>query len=96
MLGPGTGGPTCYVELAPSMTQHSRERIVQVFHRFDDLLRDRFNARPHLGKKTSARAADMRNLYGHVWDEFNAIRKEIDPAGKFLPKDNELLNRLFS
>ena len=95
MLGPGTGGPTCYIELATSLTQYSRDRIVQVFHKFDDLMRNNFKARPHLGKKTSATADDLEALYRSVWREFSEVRKRIDPLGKFRPKDNELLNRLF-
>ncbi len=96
MLGPGTGGPTCYVELAPSMQQYSRERIVQVFHRFDTMMRNQFKARPHLGKKTSATAAVLKKLHGKkVWDDFNDVRKTIDPDGKFRPHGNELLKRLF-
>ena len=95
MLGPGTGGPTCYIELAPSMALYSRERIVQVFHLFDEMLREEFQARPHLGKKTSVEAADMADLYGEDWDTFNRVRRAIDPGGKFLPAKNELLQRLF-
>jgi hypothetical protein len=95
MLGPGTGGPTCYIELAPSMALYSRERIVQVFHLFDEMLREEFQARPHLGKKTSVDAADMANLYGEDWATFNRVRRTIDPGGKFLPARNELLQRLF-
>ncbi len=96
MLGPGTGGPTCYIELAPSMQQYSRLRIVQVFHKFDRLMRTRFGARPHLGKKTTATAPTLRKLYGKkVWDAFNEVRQTIDPNGRFRPDGNELLRRLF-
>ncbi len=96
MLGPGTGGPTCYIELAPPMGEYSRARIVQVFHAFDTLLRgDTYKGRPHLGKKTSVSFDDMKKTYGADWDTFLEIRNEIDPGDKFLPKENELLNRIF-
>ncbi len=95
MIGPGTGGPTCYLELATPLGAYSRRRIRQVFSRFDDLLRAGYNARPHLGKKTTATFADMKRLYGDVWADFNEVRKTMDPNGRFLPKENELLQRIF-
>ncbi len=96
MLGPGTGGPTCYIELATSMALYSRDRIVQVFQQFDKMLRQDFGARPHLGKKTSVKASEMLALYGEDWKTFNGVRKTIDPGGKFRPQKNEFLNRLFA
>lgn len=96
MLGPGVGGPTCYVELAASMAMYSRERIVQVFQRFDKLMREEFGGLPHLGKKTSVSAAEMAALYGAGWTTFNEVRTAIDPIGKFRPATNEFLNRIFS
>ena len=96
MLGPGAGGPTCYVELATSMAMYSRERIVQVFQKFDKLMRNAFGGLPHLGKKTSVTAAEMASLYPADWTTFNEVRTAIDPGGKFRPEKNELLNRLFS
>lgn len=96
MLGPGSRTRTCYLELATSMTLYSRERIVQVYERFDRLLREDFGARPHLGKKTSADAAAMSTLFPEDWAVFNHVRSTIDPNGKFKPARNELLNRLFA
>ena len=95
MLGPGTGGPTCYIELATSMALYSRERIVQVFQKFDKLMREEFGARPHLGKKTSAKAEDMAEIYGADWVTFNEVRDAMDPGGKFRPAGNEFLRRVF-
>ncbi len=96
MIGPGSRTRTCYIELATSMTLYSRERIVEVYNRFDRLLRDDFGARPHLGKKTSADAAALSALFPEDWAVFNHVRNTIDPNGKFKPAKNELLNRLFT
>ena len=95
MIGPGTGGPTCYLELAAPLGEYSRKRIRQVFSRFDDLLRTNYDARPHLGKKTTATFADMQRLYGDVWVDFTKVRLRMDPDGRFLPKENKLLQRVF-
>ena len=95
MIGPGTGGRTCYLELAAPLGEYSRKRIRQVFSRFDDLLRANYDARSHLGKKSTATFADMKHLYGDIWDEFNEVRLKMDPGGRFLPAENELLQRVF-
>ena len=95
MLGPGTGGPACYIELATTLGEYSKARIVEVYDQFDRMLRNRYDARPHLGKKTSVTYADMQNLYGPVWQEFQSIRMTMDPANKFLPDNNPLLKQIF-
>ncbi len=99
MLGPGTGGPTCYIELASSFGQYSKERIVEVFFLLEEMLRRDFRARPHLGKKTTTTYQDMADLYDtpndRVWSDFQAIRSRMDPDDKFLPRDNRLLTRIF-
>lgn len=95
MLGPGTSGPTCYIELATPLGEFSKARIVQVYQLFEETMRSRFRARPHLGKKTSVEHADMARTYGSVWDDFQAIRRQLDPGDRFVPRENALLNRIF-
>ena len=40
MLGPGTGGRTCYIELATALGEFSKARIAEVYDLFDRLMRD--------------------------------------------------------
>jgi FAD/FMN-containing dehydrogenase len=47
--------------------------------------------RPHWGKIHSLRASALRELYPR-WDEFHALRRELDPRGRFL---NDHLRELF-
>ena len=47
--------------------------------------------RPHWGKLHSLRAAELRELYPR-WEEFHAVRRELDPRGRFL---NDHLRELF-
>ena len=47
--------------------------------------------RPHWGKLHSLRAAELRELYPR-WDEFHAVRRDLDPHGRFL---NDYLRELF-
>ncbi len=95
ILGPGTGGPTCYVELATPLGQFSRARIVEVYLKFDHMLREKYRARPHLGKKTTATFRDMEDLHGEDWRDFQKVRRDADPSDKFLPKQNLLLEQIF-
>jgi hypothetical protein len=95
MIGPGTGGPTCYIELAVPLGEYSKGRIVSVYQLFEDLMRERYDARPHLGKKTSFTFAQMQSIYGTVWDEFQAVRQVMDPGDRFIPPQNKFLRRIF-
>ena len=95
LLGPGVGGPTCYIELATPLGEYSKSRIVEVFQLSDRLMRERYRARPHLGKKTSVTFREMANLFGARWEEFQRVRQSMDQHGKFLAEDNPLLKRIF-
>jgi hypothetical protein len=95
ILGPGTGGPTCYIELATPLGQFSRARIVEVYLEFDRMLRAKYKARPHLGKKTTATFEDMAKLHGQDWEDFLKVRRDADPSDKFLPRQNPLLAQIF-
>jgi len=95
ILGPGTGGPTCYIELATPLGQFSRARIVEVYLKFDLMLRKKYGALPHLGKKTTATFEDMATLHGQNWEDFQKVRRAADPSDKFLPRQNPLLRQIF-
>lgn len=45
-----------------------------------------YGGRPHWGKKHGLTAAELRPLYPK-WDEFQAIRRRLDPDGVFLSPD---------
>jgi FAD-linked oxidoreductase len=51
----------------------------------------RYGGRPHWGKLHTLAAADLAKLYPK-WDAFHAVRRRLDPAGKFL---NPHLRRCF-
>ena len=96
MIGPGTDGPTCYIELASALGEYTKARIAEVYDEFDRLMRTRYKARPHLGKKSSVTYADMEALYGAVWQDFQNLRKRLDPDNRFLPVRNPFLNQIFT
>jgi FAD/FMN-containing dehydrogenase len=51
----------------------------------------RHGGRPHWGKMHSLACRDLQDLYPE-WERFVAVRRRIDPLGRFL---NEFLGRLF-
>lgn len=51
----------------------------------------KYSGRPHWGKLNTLGADDFRALYPH-WDDFRAVRNELDPEGRFL---NTYLKQLF-
>ena len=52
----------------------------------------KYGGRPHWGKLNTLQRADFRKLYPR-WDDFAAVRSELDPNGRFL---NPYLAGLFS
>ncbi len=51
----------------------------------------KYGGRPHGGKLNTLGREDFRKLYPR-WDDFSAVRKELDPEGRFL---NDYLRKLF-
>jgi FAD/FMN-containing dehydrogenase len=81
---------------------HGRETVTISLHQDADLPCDDFFAdveailrehggRPHWGKFHSLRGAELAPLYPR-WEDFRRVRRELDPAGRFL---NEYLRGLF-
>lgn len=52
----------------------------------------KYHGRPHWGKLNTLNANDFRALYPK-WQDFKAVRQELDPTGKFL---NKYLTSLFA
>jgi FAD-linked oxidoreductase len=52
----------------------------------------KYHGRPHWGKLNTLRQQDFRKLYPR-WDDFAAVRREMDPQGRFL---NPYLAGLFA
>ena len=61
------------------------------FNTVEPILR-KYGGRPHWGKLNSLGAAEFRELYPR-WDDFSAVRREMDPEGRFL---NSYLSSLFA
>ena len=79
LLGPGVGRRTCYIELAPSVSVDSSQvfaDVEQIFWKYDGQV--------HLGKRTRARPADLRRMYGVRYDRFLAAWRAQDPTAKFV------------
>jgi FAD-linked oxidoreductase len=60
------------------------------FKTLEPILR-KYHGRPHWGKLNTLQGSDFRKLYPR-WDDFAAVRRELDPQGRFL---NPYLAALF-
>lgn len=76
-LSPSTGRDTCYVavHLARGMDFEPYFRAVE------DVMRS-FDGRPHWGKLHFRTAADLARSYPD-WERFQAVRRRLDPEGRF-------------
>jgi FAD-linked oxidoreductase len=76
-LSPSYERDTCYIAVHQDRKLDWRSYFTAV----EDALRE-FDARPHWGKRHFLTAAQLRELYPR-WDDFQAVRKRLDPDGVF-------------
>lgn len=85
--------------LSPFYQQDSISISVHQYHKQDPKLifevvepiLQKYRGRPHWGKMHTLTAAELRTLYPK-WDDFMALRQQLDPKSKFL---NPYLEKLF-
>ena len=84
-MSPAYGRPTGYVNLATDRRSAHRE----ILRRAENVLVS-FGGRPHWGKLHSRTAAELAGDYPR-WEEFQRIRRVLDPPGVLL---NEYLREV--
>jgi FAD/FMN-containing dehydrogenase len=65
-----------------SVHQYHAQSHEPLFHAVEPVFH-RYGGRPHWGKLHTRTAADLSKLYPQ-WDSFQAVRRRIDPQGKFM------------
>lgn len=73
-----------------SVHQYHRQPYAALFAGAEAIFR-RYEGRPHWGKLHTLGAAELSKLYPR-WDDFQAVRRRLDPGGKLL---NAHLKRIF-
>lgn len=73
-----------------SVHQYHRQSYEALFAGVEAIFR-RYEGRPHWGKLHTLGGSDFATLYPK-WDEFQAVRRRLDPTGKML---NSHLKRIF-
>lgn len=73
-----------------SVHQYHKQPYEELFKGVEEIFR-RYDGRPHWGKLHTLGAVDFEMLYPR-WDDFRALRRRLDPTGKFL---NSHLKRIF-
>ena len=77
LISPAAGRPTVYVAV-----HNLRGMPWEPYFRAVQELGDRFEARPHWGKRHFHTAGSLRPRYPG-WDTFQAVRRRLDPEGRF-------------
>jgi L-gulono-1,4-lactone dehydrogenase len=77
LLSPAHDRDSVYVAVHAFVGMPSTEYFDAVWE-----LAQRYDPRPHWGKRHPATAADLRPRYPR-WDDFQAVRAELDPEGRF-------------
>lgn len=77
LLSPSHERDTCYV----AVHQDRRLDWRSYFNGVEEIARS-LDGRPHWGKRHFREAADLAQLYPR-WDEFQAVRRRLDPGGVF-------------
>lgn len=84
-LSPAGGRDTCYIAV------HQYQGMeYEPYFRACEAVFDRYNGRPHWGKRHFQTAETLRERYPH-WDKFAQVRNRFDPKGRF---SNEYINRV--
>jgi FAD/FMN-containing dehydrogenase len=65
-----------------SVHQFHAQGYATLFNAAEAICR-RYGGRPHWGKLHSLKAADFEKIYPR-WNDFVALRRRVDPSGKFL------------
>ena len=86
-LSPFNGRPSCSI----AVHRYFEEDFEPYFRTIEPIFH-KYGGRPHWGKLNTLTAADFRAMYPR-WDDFKAVRREMDPEGRFL---NAYLAELFS
>lgn len=86
MLSPAYGRDTCYIAAHVGVGLDHAEFFAAVSH-----IAQSYGGRPHWGKMHDLDAAALAPLYPQ-WEDFNRIRRELDPHGVFA---NTHIGRVF-
>ena len=65
-----------------SVHQYASQDFAALFNTSEAIFR-RYGGRPHWGKLHTLRASDFETLYPR-WNDFRALRRRLDPKGRFL------------
>ncbi|MGW4092599.1 D-arabinono-1,4-lactone oxidase [Nocardia sp. NPDC004750] len=76
-LSPAAGRDTCYIAV-----HQYQDMDFEPYFRACEAVFDRFQGRPHWGKRHFQTAATLRGRYPD-WDRFAEVRRRFDPKGRF-------------
>jgi L-gulonolactone oxidase len=87
LLSPANGRATCYIAV-----HVYRGMPYEQYFRGVERIMDSVGGRPHWGKMHYQTAATLAPKYAATWDTFQAVRRRLDPEGRFA---NPYTDRIF-
>jgi L-gulonolactone oxidase len=87
-----SGRDTCFIGIIAYRPYLRDTPYLEYFDQFERLMKS-LGGRPHWAKIYRCGNTDFEAMYGSAWDEFKALRQEVDPAGVFL---NDHLKRMMN
>ena len=85
-------GTTVWLDYYSHKKDKDGKWITGMMEVVEDMLIDKYNGRPHYGKRNKLNKRKMMKLYGKNYTEFNNIKTRLDPNGIF---SNNYIKRLF-
>lgn len=86
-MSPFYGRETCSI----AIHRFFEEDYQPLFNAVEPIFK-KYHGRPHWGKLNTLNSTELAALYPH-WNDFQAVREELDPNGKFM---NPYLKKIFS
>jgi len=83
LIGMTSGRNSVFIDTFNTISKAKDENLENYFKDFENLLINKYQGRPHYGKRNYLDSKKMKKIYGKNAAEFNKIRKSMDPMGMF-------------
>jgi L-gulono-1,4-lactone dehydrogenase len=83
LIGMTSGRNSVFIDTFNTSGKAKDKNLENYFKDFENLLIDKYQGRPHYGKRNYLDSKKMKKIYGKNAVEFNKIRKSMDPVGMF-------------
>lgn len=83
LLSMASDRDSVFINVFNTRAKANDKNLEYYFKEHENMLINKYDGRPHYGKRNNLNVDKMKRLYGNNFDKFNKIRKELDPKGMF-------------